>query len=123
MSEQILHLTSNEALLTAEKVGAYHADSLSTEGFVHCSTASQILDVANTFYHGQHGLVLLVIDLEKLEADCKWESPVESKMVNSNEDNLFPHVYGPLNLDAVVMKIPFKPNADGSFSLPQELMT
>ena len=119
----ILHLASNDAWLAAVKMGAYHADSLSTEGFIHCSTASQIVGVANTFYHGQRGLVLLVIDPGKLDAELKWEPPAEPEPTHAREGELFPHIYGPLNLDAVTNVIPFEPDVDGTFSLPPSLLT
>ena len=117
----ILHLTSNDAWLTALKSGAYHADSLSVEGFIHCSKPSQIAGVANTFYHGQQGLVLLVIDPLMLKPVLKWEPPAEPEPTHARESDLFPHIYGPLNLDAVVKVAPFEPGADGSFSLPPDL--
>ena len=125
----ILHLASNDAWLAAVgpaglwrgKSGAYHADSLSTEGFIHCSRSSQIVDVANTFYHGQHGLVLLVIDPSKLKAELKWEPPAEPEPSHAREGDLFPHIYGPLNLDAVIKVLKFEPGADGTFSLPETL--
>ena len=115
----ILHLASNDAWLAAVKMGAYHAEGLSTEGFIHCSTASQIVGVANTFYHGQRGLVLLVIDPEKLEAELKWEPPAEPEPTHAREGELFPHIYGPLNLDAVKNVIPFEPDEYGNFTLPK----
>ena len=121
MTEPILHLASNDAWLATGKSGLYRADSLSTEGFIHCSKASQIVGVANTFYHGQHGLVLLLIDPSKLKPELKWEPPAEPEPTHAREGELFPHIYGPLNMDAVVKVIPFEPGADGSFSLPSEL--
>jgi uncharacterized protein (DUF952 family) len=117
----ILHLASNESWLAAVKQGIYRADSLSMEGFIHCSKPSQIVDVANIFYRGQQGLVLLVIDPSKLEPELKWEAPAELKPVHVRAGDLFPHIYGPLNLDAVVKVILFEPGMDGSFSLPPEL--
>jgi uncharacterized protein (DUF952 family) len=117
----ILHLASHDAWLAAVKQGLYSADSLSTEGFIHCSKASQIVDVANAFYHGQGMLVLLVIDPLKLESGLKWEPPAEPAPSHARAGDLFPHIYGPLNLDAVVRILPFEPGADGSFSLPPEL--
>ena len=117
----IIHLASNGAWLAAAKQGAYRADSLSTMGFIHCSKPSQIVDVANTFYRGQQGLVLLVIDTSKLAAELKWEPPAEPEPTHARAGALFPHLYGPLNLDAVTDVIPFKPAADGTFSLPPEL--
>lgn len=137
MTEPILHLASNDSWLAAVgpaglpcterrtvwrgKQGAYHADSLSTEGFIHCSKPSQIVDVANSFYRGQQGLVLLVIDPTKLEPELKWEPPAEPEPTHARAGDLFPHLYGPLNLDAVVKVLPFEPGTDGSFSLPPEL--
>jgi len=121
MSETIIHLASNEAWLAAVKKDIYHADSLSTEGFIHCSKPSQIVGVANTFYHGQRGLILLVIDPSKLESELKWEPPAEPEPTHAREGELFPHIYGPLNLDAVIEVLPFEPDEDGSFTLPETL--
>ena len=121
MTELILHLASNEAWLAAVDAGSFHADSLSTEGFIHCSKPSQIVDVANAFYHGQQGLVLLVIDPSKLETELKWEPPAEVAPSHAPADALFPHLYGPLNLDAVVKVITFEPGADGKFIYPDGL--
>ena len=121
MTEPILHLASNEAWLATGKSGLYRADSLSTEGFIHCSKASQIVGVANTFYHGQHGLVLLLIDPSKLKPELKWEPPAEPEPTHAREGDIFPHIYGPLNLDAIVKVIPFEPGLNGSFTLPFEL--
>jgi len=117
----ILHLASNDAWLVAVETGLYHADSLSTEGFIHCSKPYQIVDVANTFYRSQRGLVLLVIDPSRLQAPLKWEPPAEPEPTHAREGELFPHVYGPLNVDAVTKVIPFEPDADGWFSAPSEL--
>jgi uncharacterized protein (DUF952 family) len=77
--------------------------------------------VANTFYRGQDGLVLLVIDPSKLAPALKWEPPAEPEPTHAREGELFPHIYGPLNLDAVGRVLPFEPNTDGTFSLPSEL--
>jgi len=121
MTELIIHLASNDAWLAAVELGTYHAEGLSTEGFIHCSTASQIVGVANTFYQGQRGLVLLVIDPDKLDANLKWEPPAEPEPTHAREGELFPHVYGPINLDAVVNVIPFEPGEDGNFALPEAL--
>jgi uncharacterized protein (DUF952 family) len=115
----ILHIASNDAWLAADKSGTYRTDSLASEGFIHCSTRSQIVGVANTFYCGQQGLVLLVIDPSKLEPALKWEPPAVPGPTHAREGELFPHVYGPINLDAVTNVHPFEPDADGNFSLPE----
>ena len=62
MSETILHITSRDAWKTAQVQGQYTAPSLTSDGFIHCSTRSQVLPVAEKFYKGQTGLVILVID-------------------------------------------------------------
>jgi uncharacterized protein (DUF952 family) len=117
----ILHITSNAAWHAAVKEGTYVPESLSAEGFIHCSTVSQIVGVANTFYRGQPGLVLLVIEPSELSAELKWEPPVEPEPSHAREGELFPHLYGPLNTEAVMKVLPFEPDPEGLFSLPQGL--
>ncbi len=109
MSAFIVHLTSRVAWLAARAEGTYGADSLANDGFIHCSTSDQVVRVANTYYPGQHGLVLLVIDPGHLTSQVRWE-PGSDK-----PDELFPHVYGPINLDAVVSVHDFEPDDDGRF--------
>lgn len=106
----ILHIVERDRWNQAQAVGTYRADSLITEGFIHCSTADQIVWVANQFYRHQTGLVLLCIDPDRVQAPVKFES-VEGA-------GSFPHVYGELNLDAIVNVLDFEPNADGSFIPP-----
>ena len=115
MSELILHATSRAAWLTAQKSGLYAADSLTGQGFIHCSKVEQILRVANSFYSGQYGLVILVIDPARLIAEVRWEPGADLTT------ELFPHIYGPINLDAVTDVVDFEPGPDGKFSLPSQL--
>jgi uncharacterized protein (DUF952 family) len=110
VSDPILHLTSRTAWEAAKPNGAYRADSLAGQGFIHCSTATQVLRVANKFYAGQHGLVLLIIDPARLTAEVRWE-PGSDK-----PDELFPHIYGPINPEAVLRVVNFEPAADGTFA-------
>ena len=117
----ILHLASKAAWLTSTEEGQYTPESLSSEGFIHCSTVSQIVGVANTFYRGQRELVLLVIDPTKLRAELKWEPPAEPEPTHARDGELFPHIYGLLNPDAVIKVLHFEPDAEGFFNLPQEL--
>ncbi len=120
--DTILHITKREDWETLTLSGAetavttpsYRADSLEIDGFIHCSTMEQVLKPANEMFHGQTGLVLLVIDSAKVQAEIVYEDCYESGQE-------FPHIYGPLNLDAVVKVVDFPPNADGSFSLPGKL--
>lgn len=116
----ILHITPQTDWLAAVEQGVYQTQSLTKEGFIHCSKPSQVVDVANTWYQGMRGLVLLVIEPEKLREELRWEPPAHPHpgQASSLEEDLFPHIYGPLNLDAVKKVIQFEPDANGTFSLP-----
>ena len=119
MSDVILHITSRTAWQSSQKAGQYTAPSLVSEGFIHCSTSSQALSVAGKFYKGQTGLVLVVIDPTRLSSDLKWEPPFDgAPPPGVSTADLFPHVYGPINFDAVVRVVDFEPSADGRFVLP-----
>ena len=115
MPEFILHATSQTRWAAALETGSYSADSLLLEGFIHCSTTAQILHVVNTFFPGQHGLVLLVLEPGRLTAQLRWEPGLDL------EQELFPHVYGAINLDAVVDVIELETNANGKFLMPESL--
>lgn len=114
----ILHITSRAEWADAQVRGEYLAPSLQSEGFIHCSTERQVLHVAAAFYRGRTDLVLLVIDESRLTPELKWEPPAGSPAPGISEADLFPHVFGPVNLAAVSAVIDFLPNPDGSFSLP-----
>lgn len=107
----IYHITAQSAWQAAQAAGQYTADSLASQGFIHCSTAAQVLATANRFYAGQAGLVLLRIAEEKLSAAVRYENL-------EGGEALFPHIYGALNLEAVTGTAAFVPGADGRFTLP-----
>lgn len=95
----------------AQEVGVYEVISLQEEGFIHLSTETQVLNTAHLFYKGQQGLLLLFIEAEKLVPEVVFENTMGG-------DELFPHLYGALNLDAVEKALPFVPNAEGFFEMP-----
>ena len=102
----ILHITTRPDWQAALEAGEYRADSLDSEGFIHCSTSEQIAATANRFYAGQSDLLLLHINPELLAAELRWE-PADGQE--------FPHIYGLINLDAVVDVEAFGPDAEGVF--------
>lgn len=115
----IFHITSRTAWDEAHKRGDYRAESLTTEGFIHCSTLTQVLPVANNFYKGQSGLILLEIEPTLLSSTLKWEPPSGgAPPPGVPVGDQFPHVYGPINLDAVVNIVVFESKTDGSLTLP-----
>jgi uncharacterized protein (DUF952 family) len=118
----ILHLTTRREWEQAQAAGGYRGDTLDSQGFIHCSTADQLTRVANRFFRGQSGLVLLCIEADKVQPEVIFEHPInpDSGEVEPGS-KLFPHIYGPLNLDAVVTVLDFPPNPDGTFTPPTEL--
>jgi uncharacterized protein (DUF952 family) len=116
----IYHITSRAAWDEARQRGDYRAESLETEGFIHCSTENQVVPVAEKFYKGQHDLYLLVIEPALLSSNLKWEPPSGgAPPPGVPEDALFPHIYGPINLDAVVQVFDLQSDPDGKFNFPQ----
>ena len=108
MTETIFHIARRSDWRLAQKAGEYRADSLVSEGFIHCSTIEQVLRVANDLYASRHGLVLLSIDTAKLISPVKWEIPPTCA-------ESFPHIYGPINLEAVIKAPAFEPDPDGKW--------
>ena len=108
----IYHITSHSEWQRAQADGIYRADSLASQGFIHCSTREQVLPVAARFYAGQPGLVLLRIDPARLAAPLVYEN------LEGGQEQ-FPHLYGPLELQAVEAALPFPPQPDGRFAWPQ----
>jgi uncharacterized protein (DUF952 family) len=110
--DQIVHICSPEDWQTAKVVGQYRAESLESEGFIHFSRPDQAVDTANRYYTGRRDLLLLWVDPKALNAELRWEV---------SHGDQYPHLYGPLNLDAVTQATPFLPNDDGVFqALPSK---
>lgn len=106
----LLHITSVDQWASSRDAGAHVDPSLDREGFIHCSSAAQIVGTANRFFAGRRDLLLLRIDADKLTAPLIYE--------DTYGHGAFPHLYGALNLDAVIDVVPFPPSNDGSFELP-----
>lgn len=117
----IYHITTRKQWNEAKQKGVYTAPSLVSEGFIHCSTLNQTVDTANLFFKGQSELVLLCIDEKRLKAVCKFEDPsgISADGHDPRVDKLFPHVYGPINHDAIIKTVDFPVNENGTFELPR----
>ena len=109
MAKIILHACTLAEWQLAQKQGAYTADTLSTEGFIHCSEFETLTRVANANWQGRQDLYLLAIDESKLT------SPVVYESTDPASDIPYPHIYGPLNLDAVVSVTQYLPKGSGEF--------
>jgi uncharacterized protein (DUF952 family) len=109
---RILHLATGRDWAAAIRNGAYAAPSLTTEGFIHCSDPHQVIWVANTRFAGRLDLILLHIDANRLTVEGRYENL-------EGGQEYFPHIYGAINLDAIVRLDPFPPRPDGSFDHDQ----
>ena len=108
------HITTEKEWSAAQKSGVYLPAAYEKDGFIHCSKREQVLNTARRFYAGQSGLVLLKIDTKNLS----------SRFVEENLEGdpvLFPHIYGPLNLSAVVATAPFVESSNQEFHFPESL--
>ena len=111
--DTILHITTDAGWAAARETGNLVAPSLADEGFIHCSTRAQVVATANRIFAGAGDLLLLEVDPSKLTATLKWE-----RATDVGDD--FPHIYGPLNVDAVVGTIDLPMDADGGYAFNNE---
>jgi uncharacterized protein (DUF952 family) len=110
----ILHFCPRAEWDAAVAVGVYRADSLASQGFIHCSTPEQVAIPATALARGRRDIVLLEIDEERLTRPAVWEQgdpPDPGGM-------LFPHVYEPIPVAAVVGVHDYPPESDGTFRPP-----
>jgi uncharacterized protein (DUF952 family) len=96
----------------AERQGVYRgsADDI-RDGFIHFSLASQVAETARKHFLGQTGLFLIEIDADALGEALRWEP--------SRSDELFPHLYGELDLGAVIGVLDLRARSDGSHDIPE----
>ena len=106
----IFHLTHKDAWEAAKPTGEYAAPSLADEGFIHCSEdIPQLLKVSARLYPGDPNLLVLDVDLDKLTSPLKREP--------SRSGEIYPHIYGMLNANAVVRERTLQVGADGGHFL------
>jgi len=94
--------------------GVYQGNTLDSQGFIHCSTSKQIVKVANALFREQKGPMLLYIATSKVQPKIRYES--------AGSEELYPHIYEPLNIDAVIKVAHFEPARNGRFTMPKEWM-
>jgi uncharacterized protein (DUF952 family) len=96
----------------AESGGVFQGAAIDlADGYIHFSTAAQVAETAARHFAGQTGLVLVALDAQTLEASLRWEP--------SRGGQLFPHLYGPLPLSAVIWTKPLPLDANGRHRLPE----
>jgi len=91
----IYHIATEADWKAAQKAGAYEHPTLKSEGYIHCSLENQVPGVLERYFAGRTDLVKLVIDTDKLTSRYVFD------WSQTNADT-YPHIYGPINVDAVV---------------------
>ena len=87
----------------------YEAESLESEGFIHCSKDhSQAVEVANRLFSGRDDMVVLELDVDRLISPIKHEA--------ARSGTVYPHIYGPINTAAVVGVLALTTGGDGQFT-------
>ena len=105
----IYHLVPESDWEAARSKKEYRADSLALEGFIHCSKDHvQVLGVANRLYNGRRDMLVLEVETDRLTSPLKHEP--------SRSGEIYPHIYGPLNTDAVMRVLSLVVDDDGRFS-------
>ena len=115
MEPVVFHIVDVDEWSAGADSGDYAPKSLAVEGFIHLSQRHQIVHAANLFYRGQTSLCVLSIVASRLRSRLVYEPG------SAGEDALFPHLYGPLNRDAVRAVSDFPCGPDGYFGLPETL--
>jgi uncharacterized protein (DUF952 family) len=96
----------------AERQGVFRGSPVDvSDGFIHFSTASQVNETARKHFSGQTGLFLIAVDADALGDALRWE--------RSRNDELFPHLYGELDLGAVTGVHAMRTRSDGFHELPE----
>ena len=96
----------------AERQGVYRGSADDArDGFIHFSTASQVAETLRKHFFGQRALFLVEVDDEALGAGLRWE--------RSRNDELFPHLYGELDLGAVISVTNLNMRSDGGHDIPE----
>ena len=96
----------------AERQGVYRGSADDArDGFIHFSASSQVAETAAKHFAGQTGLVLIAVEADALGTALRWE--------RSRNDELFPHLYGELDLGAVTAILDLRARSDGCHDIPE----
>ena len=108
----IYKISPASAWREAERQGVYKGSSDDLrDGFIHFSTAAQVAETARKHYFGQTGLFLIAVDADALGDALRWE--------RSRNDELFPHLYGELDIGAVIAILDMRARSDGYHDIPE----
>jgi len=96
----------------AERQGVFHGSPVDLkDGYIHFSTASQVAETARKHFFGQTGLFLIAVNADSLGESLRWE--------RSRNDELFPHLYGDLDIGMVTAVLSMHARSDGYHDIPE----
>lgn len=108
----LVHLCGAGEWSRARARGGIRPGASGNADFIHLSKSDQVHLPANRFYPGRDDLVLLHIDPALLDSPVRWEPGVAT----DPDSMLFPHLYGPLPVQAVIRVTAYPPSPDGTFA-------
>jgi uncharacterized protein (DUF952 family) len=111
----ITHIIKDEEWNNVKSDKLYFPKSLREDGFTHCSSLKQACKVADYIYPKESGIILLVIETDKLDSKVIWED-----LYDLNEE--YPHIYGPLNLSSIIKVVELNLNKNNKFELPKNIL-
>ena len=107
----LVHLCGLDEWSRARASGEIRPDASGGGQFIHLSAPEQVHLPANRLYRSRGDMVLLHIDPARLDSEVRWEPGVAT----DPESMLFPHLYGPLPVEAVIGVTAYRPGPDGTF--------
>lgn len=111
MTDLVYKIAPSALWREAEAEGRFRGAPVDlADGFIHFSTAAQARETAARHFAGQGDLVLVAVDAAAFGDALRWEP--------SRGGALFPHLYGPLSLDAVRSVVPLPLGPDGAHAFP-----
>lgn len=115
MDEVIYKIMTRAELAEAKSRGLFDGSADDRrDGFIHLSSADQLESTLTKHFSGQEHLVLLAVEATSLGKHLRWEP--------SRDGALFPHLYGPLDLTALLWEAPLALGADGRHLIPQRVL-
>ena len=101
------HLVPEPVWSARGGLSEYVPDAYEADGFIHCTNGlDPLIDVGNMFYKSdERAYVVAVIDTTRLTSELRYDDP----------ERIYPHIYGPLNIDAVIGRLDVTREADGAF--------
>jgi uncharacterized protein (DUF952 family) len=109
----VYHITKSDDWLNAKVLGIYENQSLKTQGFIHCAVKEQVVEIASQIFSTDDDLILLKINEERTKYAVVYENL-------DNGSDLYPHIYGPIEMDTVEAALKLKKNTNGAFYFPDE---